>query len=82
MTGVEPGAVVLQTTPDGVKILEAPDVAVISLELIPQADPALLQVKDGDVITLCGVVDYHVVGWDPSQRGLLLELVDDRRTDG
>lgn len=66
--------------PMELEVLEAPEISAITLELLTQAHPAQLRVSR-DVITVANVVDYHVVGWDPSTQALLVELVDDRRTD-
>lgn len=66
--------------PTELEVLEAPEISAITLELLTKAHHEQLQVS-GDVITVANVVDYHVVGWDPSSKALLVELVDDRRTD-
>lgn len=69
-------AIIVHQYEDEVRVVFAPEFSRINLELIAAADPDLLRVGDG-VITLAGVVDYRVIGWEAP--GLVVQLEEDRR---
>lgn len=69
------GSVVARRHPDGrVEILEAPPIARMSLQLLAEADPAVVVVR-GREITFAGQVTYRVTGWDDIQSCLVLQRI-------
>lgn len=63
-----------------VRVLSAPLISLISLELLTVAERAQFEVK-GDLITIAKVVDYRVVGWDVNAGALIVNRTADRRYD-
>lgn len=68
----------LQRVPGGIRILEAPRLACISLEVLAEACGHELQVN-GDRITIADQVVYQVTAWQAYPPGLTVALIEDRR---
>ncbi|UJW32395.1 hypothetical protein L3Q67_00995 [Saccharothrix sp. AJ9571] len=69
---VHTGEVVMTRGADGrVEITQAPDTALMSLQMLANLDPAT-SVVTGRTITLAGQVTYRVTGWDTVQACLVL----------
>jgi len=78
MTVLEGPVDFVQNEDGRVQVLSAPPLTRISLELIAEADPAVLKIR-GDLITVAGQVVYRITGWDDLGKALLAKLVEDRR---
>lgn len=75
------GDLTLQRVPGGVRILNAPQQAHISIELLAAACSHELRVH-GDRITLADQVVYQVDSWVPSRAALRCSLIEDQRPEG
>lgn len=79
MSTVLEGQLVVRREATGAVVIEqAPARALISLELLAAADPAVFKVS-GRRITLGGQVVYRVAGWDEIQSCLIADLDEDLR---
>ena len=72
------GDLSLQKVPGGIRVLHAPRLTCISLEVLATACSHELQVS-GDQITIGDQVVYQVTAWQASPPGLTVTLVEDRR---
>jgi hypothetical protein len=75
------GEITVQRVPGGIRVLEAPRLACISLELLAEACGHTMQVR-GDRITLADQVVYQVTAWQTSPPGLTVALIEDLRPKG
>ncbi|AVV46456.1 hypothetical protein C6376_39265 [Streptomyces sp. P3] len=72
------GDLTLQKVPGGIRILHAPRLTCISLEVLAAACGHAVQVH-GDCITIADQVVYQVTAWQASPPGLTVALLEDRR---
>lgn len=63
----------------GPRVIRAPRLARIALDLIQGSDSRGLRVT-GNTIDIAGQVLYRVTGWDAHASALLCELSEDRRS--
>ena len=75
------GDLTLQRVPGGIRVLHAPRLTCITLEVLAEACSHELQVH-GDQIVIAGQVVYQVTAWQASPPGLTVALVEDRRPEG
>lgn len=73
------GDIMLQDVDGEVRVIEAPEFAMIDLEMLQASDPEVLVICRG-VITIAAAVEYRVVRWQSP--GLVVRLVEDRRQRG
>lgn len=73
--------ITIERVPGGIRVLEAPRLACISLELLAAACGHTMRVN-GDRITIADQVVYQVTAWQASPPGLTVALIDDRRPKG
>lgn len=74
------GDLALQRVPGGIRVLNAPRLASISLEALADACGHELQVH-GDRITIADQVVYQVTAWQASPPALTVALLEDRREE-
>lgn len=70
--------ITMQRVPGGIRVLHAPRLGCISLEVLAAACGHELQVH-GDRITIANQVVYQVTAWQASPPGLTVALIEDRR---
>lgn len=75
------GDLTLQSVPGGVRVLHAPRLTCIALEVLVDACGHALRVN-GDRITIADQVVYQVTAWQASPPGLTVALVEDLRPEG
>lgn len=75
------GELTLQQVPGGIRVLNAPRLACISLEVLGDACGHALRVA-GDRITVADQVVYQVTAWQASPPGLTVALIEDLRPEG
>ncbi|MEW2570490.1 hypothetical protein [Streptomyces sp. NPDC047070] len=68
----------LQKVPGGVRVLHAPRLTCIPLEVLAEACGHAMRVN-GDRITIADQVVYQVTAWQASPPGLTVALLEDRR---
>lgn len=73
--------ITMQRVPGGIRVLTAPRLGRIDLEVLAEACSHELQVH-GDRITIADQVVYQVTAWQASPPGLTVALIEDRRPEG
>lgn len=73
------GELTLQKVPGGIRVVHAPRLTCITLEVIAEACGHAMQVH-GDRITIADQVVYQVTAWQASPPGVTVALIEDRRT--
>lgn len=74
------GELTIQRVPGGIRVLHAPRLTCISLELLAEACGHEMQVH-GDRITIADQLVYQVTAWQASPPGLTVALLEDRREE-
>lgn len=72
------GELTIQRVPGGIRVLRAPRLTCIALEVFAEACGHEMQVH-GDRITIADQVVYQVTAWQASPPGLTVALLEDRR---
>lgn len=74
------GELTTEKVPGGIRVLNAPRLTCISLEVLAEACGHAMRVH-GDRIVIADQVVYQVTAWQASPPGLTVALLEDRREE-